>query len=100
MAQLKKGELGRVRDTNDWGESTHKGGGVTGYNADNPKRPNEPKQKIAGPGAAVKTPYTEPSQDEIMDPKIDVKGTGKEEARIDHGYKTLDAALKDCKTDF
>jgi hypothetical protein len=100
MAQIKKGELGRVPKAANWDKET--GNALKGYNAESgkPLVKHEPNQGIAGPGAAVPTPYTERAVDEIMEPRVAVKGTGKEEARIDHGYGTLAAALKDGKTDF
>ena len=94
MAQLKTpNQLARVRDTTN--------GNDTGNGLKDPNPADfKPKQSVKGPGAAVKTPYDEEQTDEIMEPRIQVKGTGKEEARINKPYATLDHALKTGKTDF
>jgi len=99
MAELRKpNELNRIRDTND-GAETDSGHGSGGLKDPNPME-FQPHQSIKGPGAAVKTPYKEQSENEIKEPKMKVVGTGKEESRIDHGYSTLSKALKDGETDF
>lgn len=123
MAQLRsKNELYRVRDVSDGNSTSNSGGGLKVWNGQNdPKQPIEPgpETKIAGPGAAIKTPArvdlnngvnvsggvhnldakNEEGPSGHVQPNMAVKGTGKEESRIDKPYGTLDKALKDGCTD-
>lgn len=92
MAELKRGELSRIRKVNNDKDG---GNGLSDPNAG-----FVPTQSIEGPGACVTTPLSVSTDSETKEPRMTVKGTGKESARIDHGYSTLAAGLKDGKTDF